>query len=124
VQLLVLSNGRNTTISDAGLTTTRHLDFAAVGADKTMWRMPISMGVGCKDDTLVVAAGTSASAWSLSKRTLLWSHVLEAPFGKYGAGDGASMGIDCNTLRPGKDAVAVHAGKRTVKLALADGAVR
>jgi hypothetical protein len=138
-QLMVLSNGRTTMLSDAGMTITRHLEFAAVGADKTLWRMPItdtsapaahydrgdiSMGVGCKNDTMVVAAGMHVSAWSLSKHTLLWSHPLDAPFGKYGIGDGASMGIDCETLRPSKDTVSVRAGKRTVKLALADGAVR
>ncbi len=138
-QIMVSSTGRTTTISDAGMTITRHLDFAAVGADETPWRMPvtdtsapaahydkgdISMGVGCKGDALVVAAGMHVSAWSLSKHTLLWSHTLDAPFGKYGAGEGGSMGIDCSALRLGKDAVSLRAGKRTVKLALADGAVR
>lgn len=139
VQFLVLSNGRTTTISNAGLTVTRNLEFAVLAADRTLWRMPttetsapasaydkgdISMGVGCQDDTLVVAAGMGVSAWSLTKHTLLWSHTLAAPFGKYGTGDGSTMGIDCDTLRPGKDSISVRAGKRSVKLALADGTVR
>jgi hypothetical protein len=138
-RLHVRSTGRTTMLSDAGLTLTRHLEFAVLAADGSLWRMPtvdgsapsvaytkgdISMGVGCKDDTLVVAAGMSVSAWSLSRHTLLWSHGLAAPFGKYDDGPGSEMGIDCDSLRASKDSVAVRAGKRTVKLGLADGAVK
>lgn len=138
-RLHVQSKGRTTMLSDAGLTTTRHLEFAVVAEATSLWRMPtteasapavsytkgdISMGVGCNGDTLVIAAGTSVSAWSLSRHTLLWSHTLDAPFGKFADGTTSDMGIDCETLRPSKDTILVRAGKRTVKLALADGAVR
>lgn len=138
-RLHVQSKGRTTMLSDAGLTITRHLEFAVLADKASLWRMPtteasapsvsytkgdISMGVGCNGDTLVVAAGTSVSAWSLSKHTLLWSHALDAPFGKFADGTTSDMGIDCEPLRPSKDTIAVRAGKRTVKLALTDGAVK
>lgn len=138
-RLHVRANGSSTTISNNGMTVTRHLEFVVVGSDGIPWRVPatessapatgydkgdISMGVGCKDDTLVVAAGMQVSAWSISKHALLWSHALSAPFGKFADGSGREMGIDCSTLVPGKQSVVVRAGKQKVELALADGAVR
>jgi voltage-gated potassium channel Kch len=138
-RLHVRSTGRTTTLSGAGLTIMRQLEFAVLAADASLWRMPstassapadsyamgdISMGVGCKGDLLVVAAGMQASAWSLSRHELLWSHALEAPFGKYATGAGDEMSIDCSTLRLGKQTVSLRAGKRKVELALTDGSAR
>lgn len=131
--------GKTTTISGDGIRITRELAFALAATGDEPWALAttaetapaasydtngITIGVGCKGDTVVIAAGTVVSAWSRSKRALLWSQPLPGPYGAFGDRPGNDLGLDCKTLRPSKDAITLRAGNRSVKLALADGAKR
>jgi len=137
--LHVVSTGSTTSITGAGVEVERSYEFALASGPDDLWVLPttadtapatsyvpneVTVGIGCRGTTVVVAAGDTVSAWSTATRERLWSARLPASFGTYALRPGNDVVLDCKRLKPGKDAVSVRAGNRTVRVALADGTLR
>lgn len=137
--LHVVSTGSTTSITGAGVEVERSYEFALASGPDDLWVLPttadtapatsyvpneVTVGIGCRGTTVVVAAGETVSAWSTATREQLWSTRLPASFGTYGLRPGNDVILDCKRLKPGKDAVSVRAGSRNVRVALADGTLR
>jgi hypothetical protein len=137
--LHVVSTGSTTSITGAGVEVERSYEFALATGPDDLWVLPttadtapatsyvpneVTVGIGCRGSTVVVAAGEAVSAWSMATRERLWSTRLPATFGTFALRPGNDVILDCKRLKPGKDAVSVRAGSRTVRVALADGTLR
>lgn len=135
VTLFAHAAGTTTMITGGGMTIRRNLDFALDRGEPTPWRLPtddttapasayevsnVPIAVGCRDDVVVIAAGTAVSAWSMDRRTLLWSRTLPEPYGEFG-GEAREFVLDCNALRVGKHDVTIRSGRSRTSFALTDG---
>ncbi len=135
IDLYARATGRSTTLTGAGVRTTRNLEFVLARGDEPPWLLPateqsapasgydvdtVAIAIGCRDDLVVIAAGTAVSAWSLATHALAWSTALPGPFGRF-EGQGAELELDCERLRLGKDRVELRTQGGRVRVALRDG---
>lgn len=135
VDLYARATGRSTTITGAGVRTTRNLEFVLARGQDAPWLLPateqsapasgydvdtVAIAIGCRDDLVVVAAGAAISAWSLTSRTLAWTAALPGTFGRF-EGQGSELELDCERLRLGKDRVELRTTGGRVRVSLRDG---
>lgn len=135
IALFAHASGTTAMITGGGMTIRRNLDFALDRGEPTPWRLPtddttapasryevsnVPIAVGCRDDVVVIAAGTAVSAWSMDRRVLLWSRALPEPYRDFG-GEAHEFVLDCDALRVGKRDVTIRSGRSRSTFALSDG---
>ena len=134
VELHLRASSGGTSITSSGTRHTMQLSFAAKAGSGTPFTLPTTsktapaneytrgrfpLGMGCDDDTLVIATERSVTGWSISKRTAEWTQTLPASYGDVRPSDTPSL--DCKSLSVGSGAVSVRAGGKTVRLDLESG---
>jgi hypothetical protein len=72
----------------------------------------LGLGMGCYQDTVVIAAGTRATAWSLTDGSRRWTQPLSAAYRFEGREPGSGMTIYCGQLSVRGGSVQIPVGKR------------
>jgi hypothetical protein len=107
---LYLQAGASTVISPTGTDNFVNTKFAVAGEGLKPFDLPateatapatkynagrIGIGVGCENDTMIIAALDKVSAWSLSKREVVWTKPLSPAFSRFAEGKAS---VDCSTI--------------------------
>lgn len=134
VDLYTRHDGGGTLITSGGTTRTMSLSFALKVGNSTPFTLPLNegtappsrlaqgrfpLGIGCEDDTVVVATKNKLTGWSIEDRSARWTTDLPSSFGAVKPSDKPS--IDCKSLTVKSGVASVRAGGKTVKVALDDG---
>jgi hypothetical protein len=130
---LYLKASSGTVISSVGTEHFVHLTFAAAGEGLKPFDLPVTedsapaskyhagrfdLGVGCEEDTMIIAALGKASAWSLEKKSLLWTRDLDPPFSRFAEGKAA---VDCKPISVSAGVARIRSGGATVEARVDNG---
>ncbi len=134
VDLYTRHDGGGTTITSAGTTRTMSLSFALKVGNSTPFTLPVGestapassfeqgrfpLGIGCEDDTVVIATENTLTGWSIEDRSARWSTALPSSFGAVEPSD--KPGIDCKSVTVKNGVASVRVGGKTVKASLDSG---
>ena len=134
VDLYTRHEGGGTTITASGTTRTMALSFALKVGNTTPFTLPLSpdtspasqftqgsfpLGMGCDDETVVIATERRLSGWSIEDRSERWTVPLPESFGEVEPGE--KGGIDCQSLSVRDGVATIELGSNTVKAKLASG---
>jgi hypothetical protein len=133
---LYLRAGASTVISPTGTDNFVNTTFAVAGEGLKPFDLPateetapatkynagrIGIGVGCENDTLVIAALDKVSAWSLSKREVMWTKPLSPAFSRFAEGK-ASVNCSAITVNGGVAHVRTEGGMKQFRIDTGDDA--
>lgn len=133
---LYLRAGASTVISPTGTDNFVNTTFAVAGEGLKPFDLPateetapatkyhagrIGMGVGCENDTMIIAALDKVSAWSLSKHELMWTKPLSPAFSRFAEGK-ASVNCSAITVNGGVAHVRTEGGMKQLRIDTGDDA--
>lgn len=134
VDLFTRHEGSGTSITSAGTRQTMSLAFALKVGNQPPFTLPIDrgtappssieqgrfpLGMGCDEDTVVIATEQKVTGWSLEDRTERWTVDLRSSFGAVKAGD--EPALDCKSISVRNGVASVRAGGKTLKVSLGTG---
>jgi hypothetical protein len=133
---LYLQAGASTVISPTGTDNFVNTTFAVAGEGLKPFDLPateetapatkynagrIGIGVGCENDTMIIAALDKVSAWSLSKREVVWTKPLSPAFSRFAEGK-ASVNCSAITVNGGVAHVRTEGGMKQLRIDTGDDA--